>query len=71
MLISYTSLPIPAINYCEITEVHVAAFSICSCLAGLLKKPYCSTDCLGVAANDAIGRERGGAKPKVTFIFNV
>ena len=45
--------------------------SICHCLAGLLKKPFCRIDSVGVAGNDIIRYKRGGANPKVTFNFDV
>ena len=41
-------------------------FRICHCLAGLLKKHH-RIDWVGMAENDVIGLERGGANPKVTF----
>jgi len=46
-------------------------FDIRPSLPGLLKWPLCRTGCVGVAGNDVIGQNSGGANPKVKICFHL
>jgi len=44
-------------------------FITCLHQAGSLTKPYCLTNCVGVAKGDLIGYTRGGATANMKLIF--
>ena len=49
----------------------LAHFGICFRREDSLKKPYCQTECVGMAESDVIGYARGGATAKVEIHFHL